>query len=80
MLRLARDEKSSKGTCPETLQGLGIDDMSDPFGGQPLVYRKGPAGYLVYSLGQNMTDDDGTPGERRWLRARAVDGWHMERF
>jgi hypothetical protein len=34
----------------------------DPFSGRPLVYRTEPAGYVLYSVGQNSLDDGGQRG------------------
>jgi hypothetical protein len=31
----------------------------DPFSGKPLVYRKGPDGYTLYSVDSNRRDDEG---------------------
>lgn len=40
---------------------------ADPFGRGPLVYRPGPDGFLLYSLGPDGRDDGGQPiPERQW--------------
>lgn len=31
----------------------------DPFSGQPLIVKRAPAGWLIYSVGENMKDDGG---------------------
>lgn len=52
------------GQYPESLDQLVPKSLeavpSDPFTGKPLVYRRDEAaGFVVYSLGPNETDDDG---------------------
>jgi len=32
---------------------------TDPFSGNPLIYRKTPSGFIVYSVGLNGKDDGG---------------------
>jgi len=32
---------------------------TDPFSGNPLIYRKTPSGFIVYSVGSNGKDDGG---------------------
>ena len=38
----------------------------DPFSGAPLLYRQGPEGYRVYSVGANNRDDGGDLGRFSW--------------
>jgi hypothetical protein len=39
--------------------GLPIETTVDPFNGQPLIVKKLPNGWLVYSVGENLQDDGG---------------------
>jgi hypothetical protein len=39
--------------------GLPEDATIDPFNGKPLVMKKVPGGWLVYSVGKNLQDDGG---------------------
>ena len=39
--------------------GLPKDATTDPFNGQPLIVKKLPEGWKVYSVGANLTDDGG---------------------
>ncbi len=39
--------------------GLPPESMIDPYNGEPLHLSKTPAGWLVYSVGRNLTDDGG---------------------
>ncbi|MEI6074499.1 MAG: hypothetical protein WCS94_02925 [Verrucomicrobiota bacterium] len=55
------------GNYPETLDALVPQFMEkiphDIIGGQPLHYRRTPDGkFLLYSIGWNETDDNGSPG------------------
>jgi hypothetical protein len=46
----------------------------DPFSGSPVVYKRGPADYLVYCLDNNRTDDGGVfygVGSRGQMAPRA---------
>jgi hypothetical protein len=55
----AIDYKKEHGAFPRDLQALGAQDLVDPCTGQPLVYRPEPNGFLLYSLGPDLTDDGG---------------------
>lgn len=50
---------------PETLDAvtpyLGGKVPSDPYTGTPLLYERRGAGYVLYSVGANLNDDDGVP-------------------
>jgi hypothetical protein len=51
------------GTLPEDLAGMppaNLDCMpEDPYDGKPLRYRKELRGFIVYSVGDNLKDEDG---------------------
>jgi len=51
------------GKLPDTLKDLVPEYISsvphDPFNGDPLMYRKREAGFVVYSVGTNLKDDSG---------------------
>jgi hypothetical protein len=58
--------KSEHGAYPDslaTLEAAGFKLPKDPFGGQPLRYRREGAGFIVYSIGSDMKDDGGLPPE-----------------
>jgi len=42
---------------PEFLDAVPLD----PFTGKALIYRKAEAGFVLYSLGPDLQDDNGTP-------------------
>jgi len=58
-LRLESHRKT-RGQYPPSLDALGSDPLfTDPFSGQPFVYRRDGAGYTLYSVGPNGKDDGG---------------------
>ena len=52
--------KRENGAYPPDLQTLGKSKLVDPFGGKPLVYRTIPSGFIIYSVGKNLIDDEGS--------------------
>ncbi len=61
----------SNGKLPEQLADLVPTFLRevplDPYDGRPLRYRRREKGYVVYSIGKDLADDDGTerPARRR---------------
>lgn len=55
--------KAVHGSYPETTDQLVPDVLKtvpiDIFTGQPLIYRRSETGYLLYSVGPNLKDDEG---------------------
>ena len=55
--------RNQHGHYPDNLsavKGLFIDELpQDPFTGRPLKYLQDPKGFVLYSFGDNMTDDNG---------------------
>jgi hypothetical protein len=64
-----RRQRLATGSYPDSLADVrpefakAAGDATDPFTGQPLVYRRQGAGFIVYSIGRNMTDDGGRKSE-----------------
>lgn len=59
------------GAVPERLDALAdmFDDpdvLVDPLSGSQFVYRPQAEGWLLYSFGENLIDDDGREGDRPW--------------
>jgi hypothetical protein len=52
------------GTYPENLEILVPEFLNevpiDPWSGKPLLYRRTDEGCVVYSVGDNLQDDNGT--------------------
>lgn len=55
--------RSASGNYPEKLSDLRPEILEelplDPFTGKPYAYRKQDPGFIVYSLGSNLRDDEG---------------------
>jgi hypothetical protein len=60
-LELLKDRMQT-GQLPAKLPDLGTDSI-DPFTGKPLIYKTVGKGFMVYSVGRDLTDDHGTPAE-----------------
>jgi hypothetical protein len=53
--------KQAHDAFPETLDALGLEGLTDPFTDEPLHYRPEGQGFVVYSVGADRKDNDGTP-------------------
>ncbi|MDQ7781159.1 MAG: hypothetical protein RDV41_15800 [Planctomycetota bacterium] len=57
--------ESRNGSLPASLADLIPDPLArlpvDPFTGDSYIYRKTKDGFMVYSVGENLKDDGGTP-------------------
>jgi hypothetical protein len=51
--------KQEHGAFPPDLRALGGQDILDPFTGQPFIYRPEANGFLLYSNGPDLADDEG---------------------
>jgi hypothetical protein len=64
-LEVERYRSGHNGELPKTLDSLepalSPQFLEDPFDGKPLRFRATENGYVVYSVGANLTDDGGTP-------------------
>jgi len=62
-LAVERYRRAHGGSAPPPLDALVPAYLArvpaDPFTGKPLLYRTEPGGYVVYSTGQNRTDEGG---------------------
>jgi len=56
---LLSDHTRKTGMVPQELKGPNTLTLTDPFSGEPLRYRPRPDGFVLYSIGQNRTDDAG---------------------
>ena len=69
--------KLAHGAYPATLSEIDpqflTENPLDPFTGHPLVYRPEGDGFLLYSLGENLADDNGTPESPDNRNSRAFD-------
>jgi hypothetical protein len=51
--------RQKEGHFPDALASLSPAAPSDPYTNQPLRYRRTEKGFLLYSVGSNLTDDGG---------------------
>jgi len=63
VLRHAAERGSLPESLDELVQAGYLDSVpDDPFGAGPLSYRRAGEGFLLYSWGENLTDDGGVQG------------------
>lgn len=53
------DYHREHGSYPENLEQTGAKNLIDPFTGKSLIYRREPEGFVIYSVGDDQTDDGG---------------------
>lgn len=59
-----RAGRTARGEYPRTLVGFAARVFAeDPFAGRPFLYRRQGDGFVLYSVGENGTDDGGRAGE-----------------
>ena len=51
--------RQSSETFPEDLAVFSPEDVMDPFSGEPLRYRRRPDGFVLYSIGADLKDNEG---------------------
>ncbi len=68
----------AKGDLPDRLEDLVPGFLQsvplDPFDGQRLRYQRREAGYVVYSVGLDLADNQGREGKNR-RSSNAANGW-----
>ena len=63
-LAVLQDSKT-QGAFPQTLESLKLKDLNDPFSNGPLLYRPGPNGFILYSVGPDQKDNNGSPKQKK---------------
>ena len=53
--------RKAHGAFPESLDVLGLENLTDPYVDKPLHYRTEAEGFIVYSVGEDQEDNGGTP-------------------
>ena len=53
--------RDARGTFPDSLAVLDLEGLIDPFTEAPVHYRTEDAGFIVYSVGEDQKDNNGTP-------------------
>lgn len=68
--------RAEHGRYPEALAELGLpsEETTDPFSGQPFIYRVEGDGVRLYSVGKDRKDDGGTTEKRSDLVWRVQRG------
>jgi hypothetical protein len=57
--------RRTHGALPPTLDALGLERLTDPYTQEPLHYRTEGEGFVVYSVGEDLRDNGGTPRQPR---------------
>jgi hypothetical protein len=57
--------RTEHGAYPADLSVLEMADAQDPFGGGPLRYEPRENGFILYSIGPNLKDENGQPRPKR---------------
>ena len=57
--------KKAQGAFPQTLERLDLKQVNDPFSNGPLLYRPGPDGFVLYSIGPDQKDNGGSPKPKK---------------
>jgi len=57
--------KRAHGAFPTTLEALNLEGLVDPYNEEPLHYRAEGDGFIVYSVAEDLHDNDGQPQQRR---------------
>jgi hypothetical protein len=58
-------DKKARDAFPQTLESLNLKDVGDPFSDGPLLYRANPNGFIIYSVGPDQKDNNGSPKEKK---------------
>jgi hypothetical protein len=58
---------------PNYLESVPID----PFDGKELRYKKLESGYVVYSIGENLSDDGGTEMPSTSIERQRIQNWDI---
>jgi len=71
----------SKGKLPDSLEDLVPSYLkiipTDPFDGKEMRYKKLDTGYVIYSIGENLSDDGGTEIPPTTKERREAPNWDV---
>lgn len=56
--------KRSEGAFPDTLETLKLSNTNDPFSNESLRYKPQEEGFVLYSVGSDQKDNDGSPKQK----------------
>ncbi len=57
--------KQNEGTFPATLEALKLPNINDPFVDGPLSYKAEGQDFVLYSIGRDQKDNDGSPRQKK---------------
>jgi hypothetical protein len=55
----------SRENLPDTLETLKLQNINDPFSELPLHYKSQEQGFILYSVGPDKKDNDGSPRQKK---------------
>ena len=70
-------ESKAQGAFPQTLESLKLKDFGDPFSDGPLIYRPNPNGFILYSVGPDQKDNNGSPKPGSPKPKKRVTDWDI---
>jgi len=57
--------KQTKNAFPATLEALKLQNINDPFSDGLLSYKTEGQGFVLYSVGPDQKDNDGSPRQKK---------------
>jgi hypothetical protein len=58
-------DKQKQDAFPATLEALKLHNIKDPFSDGPLLYKAEGQGFVLYSIGPDQKDNDGSPKQKK---------------
>jgi len=58
-------DKQTQDTFPDTLEEIDLQNINDPFSDGPLLYKIEGQGFVLYSVGPDQKDNDGSPRQKK---------------
>jgi hypothetical protein len=58
-------ERTARGAFPDSLEKLQLKNLDDPFSAEPLHLKLHGQGFILYSVGPDQKDDDGSPRQKK---------------
>ena len=57
--------KQSRDAFPDKLEALKLQNINDPFVDEPLRYKAQEQGFILYSVGPDQKDNNGSPKQKK---------------
>jgi len=58
-------DKQTQDTFPDTLEEIDLQNINDPFSDGPLLYKTEGQGFVLYSVGPDQKDNNGSPRQKK---------------